>query len=192
VRSGAERPGEPRAWIRSRRSDAGDTARSDAYRFALYLSGDPATAEDLTSEASCGTFGGIACSRESSTDRQYRQRRSATGRFTIPRRSTARVRAGMGQSSSRRPKPAAGRGLEVHEVAGQHGGLQASRSALDLIDGILSRQEIVWQDVPERSIGVRMRSRFWCLTRRRRSVCHDESSRAWSRLRIAVTRRSPA
>ena len=39
----------------------------------------------------------------------------------------------------------AGRGRDVHEVANQHGELQGTRAALDLLDGILSRQEIVWQ-----------------------------------------------
>jgi pimeloyl-ACP methyl ester carboxylesterase len=43
-------------------------------------------------------------------------------------------------------EPETGRGQEVHEVAGQHGELQGTRSLLDLLDGILSREEIVWQD----------------------------------------------
>jgi pimeloyl-ACP methyl ester carboxylesterase len=42
-------------------------------------------------------------------------------------------------------EPFTGHGLEVHEVAGQHGELQGTRSLLDLLDGILSRQNIIWQ-----------------------------------------------
>ncbi|MBL8293177.1 MAG: hypothetical protein JNN08_15125 [Bryobacterales bacterium] len=53
-------------------------------------------------------------------------------------------------------EPVAGRGVEVHEVAGQHGELQESRSVLDLVDGILSRQEIIWQDVVAEPFGVQM------------------------------------
>ena len=46
---------------------------------------------------------------------------------------------------------------EVHEVAEQHGHLQGTRSVLDLLDGILSRQNIVWQDGPSEQLGVVMR-----------------------------------
>lgn len=40
-------------------------------------------------------------------------------------------------------EPVTGRGYEVHEVADQHGELHGTRSALDLIDGILTRQDLV-------------------------------------------------
>jgi len=49
-----------------------------------------------------------------------------------------------------------GRGKEVHEIAEQHGELQSSRSLLDLVDGILSREQIVWQNVPAGAFGVEM------------------------------------
>jgi pimeloyl-ACP methyl ester carboxylesterase len=42
-------------------------------------------------------------------------------------------------------QPVAGRGSEVHEIASQHGELQGTRALLDLLDGILSRREIIWQ-----------------------------------------------
>lgn len=46
-------------------------------------------------------------------------------------------------------EPAAGRGSEVHEVADQHGELHGTRSALDLLDGILTRQDLVYEDVED-------------------------------------------
>jgi hypothetical protein len=49
-----------------------------------------------------------------------------------------------------------GRGVEAHEVANQHGELQATRSLHDLVDGILTREEIVWQDTPSDAFGVEM------------------------------------
>jgi hypothetical protein len=54
-------------------------------------------------------------------------------------------------------EPLTGHGLEVYEVAGQHGELQGTRSLLDLIDGILSRENIIWQAVaPPEGFGVEM------------------------------------
>ena len=53
-------------------------------------------------------------------------------------------------------EPARGRGREVHTVADQHGELQGTRSLLDLVDGILSREEIIWQAAPKESFGVEM------------------------------------
>ncbi len=55
-----------------------------------------------------------------------------------------------------------GRGAEVHEVADQHGELHGTRSAVDLVDGILSRQELIFQGVDDESFGVRM-SDVWAL-----------------------------
>ena len=49
-----------------------------------------------------------------------------------------------------------GRGVEAHEVANQHGELQATRSLHDLVDGILAREEIIWQDTPSDAFGVEM------------------------------------
>ena len=42
-------------------------------------------------------------------------------------------------------EPEAGRGREVHEVANQHGELQEIRSVLDLVDGIITREAVVWE-----------------------------------------------
>jgi pimeloyl-ACP methyl ester carboxylesterase len=42
-------------------------------------------------------------------------------------------------------EPVIGRGQETHEIAGQHGELQGARSLQDLVDGILTRAQIVWQ-----------------------------------------------
>src|SRR6185437_8436348 len=53
-------------------------------------------------------------------------------------------------------EPAFGRGVEVHEVADQHGELQVARSTLDLIDGILSRQELIWEGPVDEAFGVEM------------------------------------
>lgn len=53
-------------------------------------------------------------------------------------------------------QPIAGRGAEVHEIADQHGVLQGARSLHDLMDGILSREEIIWQNGPAGSFGVEM------------------------------------
>lgn len=53
-------------------------------------------------------------------------------------------------------EPEMGRGAEVHEVAGQHGELQGTRALLDLLDGILSREEIIWQAAPVDAFGVQM------------------------------------
>lgn len=51
-------------------------------------------------------------------------------------------------------QPEAGRDVEVHEVAEHHGELQNTRSALDLLDGILTRDEIVWQGPDDEPFGV--------------------------------------
>lgn len=53
-------------------------------------------------------------------------------------------------------EPPAGRGREVHEIADQHGELQGTRSLLDLLDGILTREQIVWQAAPGEPFGVEM------------------------------------
>jgi pimeloyl-ACP methyl ester carboxylesterase len=54
-------------------------------------------------------------------------------------------------------EPVAGRGREVHAIADQHGELQGTRSLLDLVDGILSREEIIWQAAePDEGFGVEM------------------------------------
>ena len=55
-------------------------------------------------------------------------------------------------------EPLDGRGQEVHEIANQHGELQGTRSLLDLVDGVITRQEIIWQSAESlsQSFGVTM------------------------------------
>jgi hypothetical protein len=53
-------------------------------------------------------------------------------------------------------EPVHTRGHEVHEVANQHGELQGDRSVLDLVDGILTREDLVWQSGAVEGFGVRM------------------------------------
>jgi len=53
-------------------------------------------------------------------------------------------------------EPVAGRGQTVHSIADQHGELQGTRSLLDLVDGILSRQNIIWQAAVPSAFGVEM------------------------------------
>lgn len=53
-------------------------------------------------------------------------------------------------------EPAAGRGTEVHEVADHHGELQGARSTLDLIDGILTREDVIWEASDRETFGVEM------------------------------------
>ncbi|MDY0743313.1 hypothetical protein SNE35_02290 [Paucibacter sp. R3-3] len=42
-------------------------------------------------------------------------------------------------------QPLAHHDREVHELAGQHGELQVAPALLDLVDGILTREDLVWQ-----------------------------------------------
>jgi lecithin:cholesterol acyltransferase len=53
-------------------------------------------------------------------------------------------------------EPKLGRGKEVHEVAQQHGELQVSRSTLDLVDGIITRQSLIWESPAATGFGVTM------------------------------------
>jgi pimeloyl-ACP methyl ester carboxylesterase len=54
-------------------------------------------------------------------------------------------------------QPLAGHDREVHELAGQHGELQAVPALLDLVDGILTRERLVWQSSgAEQGFGVVM------------------------------------
>jgi hypothetical protein len=53
-------------------------------------------------------------------------------------------------------EPDAGRGRDVHTIADQHGELQGTRSLVDLVDGILSREEIIWQAGEPEGFGVEM------------------------------------
>lgn len=85
-------------------------------------------------------------------------------------------------------EPEAGRGSEVHEIADQHGELQGTRSLFDLLYGILSREQIIWQAGPQQAFGVRMAD-VWATdqpptlevndpgNRRIHAVLHDEIGR---------------
>ena len=78
-------------------------------------------------------------------------------------------------------QPVAGRGREVHEIANQHGELQGTRSLLDLLDGILSREEIVWQAAPSDGFGVEMAD-VW--STQQEPACRspvDRTDGSWSR-----------
>jgi pimeloyl-ACP methyl ester carboxylesterase len=79
-------------------------------------------------------------------------------------------------------EPEAGRGREVHEVANQHGELQGTRSLLDLVDGILSREEIIWQSVAPDAFGVDMAD-VWSSRDEPRLRVTDMNDR---RLRVAL------
>lgn len=52
--------------------------------------------------------------------------------------------------------PFGARTTDIVEVAAQHGELQSMRALLDLADGILTREEIIWQGSPADAFGVRM------------------------------------
>ncbi|WP_127502347.1 esterase/lipase family protein [Actinoplanes solisilvae] len=64
--------------------------------------------------------------------------------------------AGDGTVPRLAAEPAQGRGTEVHEVAQQHGELQGTRSALDLLDGIITREDVIWEDAAPETFGVAM------------------------------------
>ncbi|MBL7253059.1 lipase/acyltransferase domain-containing protein [Paractinoplanes lichenicola] len=66
------------------------------------------------------------------------------------------LQAGDGTVPRLAAEPEPGRGTEVHEVAEQHGELQNSRSALDLLDGIVTREDIIWQGADPEAFGVAM------------------------------------
>ena len=68
----------------------------------------------------------------------------------------ARDQGGDGTVPRMAAEPTSGRGDEVHEVAGQHGELQAASSMHDLVDGILTRDEMVWQSAPAEMLGIEM------------------------------------
>ena len=57
-------------------------------------------------------------------------------------------------------EPEAGRGKEVRETAGQHGELQASQYLFDQVDGIITRQEVIWQAGGAEPFGVEMADVF--------------------------------
>lgn len=67
------------------------------------------------------------------------------GRVVPLRTIDDRDQGGDGTVARMAAEPVLGRGEEVHEVADQHGELHETRSALDLIDGILTRRELVYE-----------------------------------------------
>ena len=60
-------------------------------------------------------------------------------------------------------QPEAGPAPDVHEVVGQHGELQGIASLHDLLDGILTREQVVWQSTPGQPFGVQM-DEVWAST----------------------------
>ncbi len=79
-------------------------------------------------------------------------------------------------------QPVQGRNREVLEVANQHGELQGTRSALDLIDGLLTREDVIWQSTAPSTIGVSM-AELWSPEDRPRLRVHDEGD---DRLHVTV------
>ena len=74
-------------------------------------------------------------------------------------------------------EPVAGRGREVHAIADQHGELQGTRSLCDLVDGILSREEIIWQAAePADGYGVEM-AEVWSVGQELRLQVSGQSNR---------------
>lgn len=71
--------------------------------------------------------------------------RIVAGQVILSEEIDNRNQGGDGTVPRLSAEPVAGRGSEVHEVAEHHGELHNTRSALDLIDGILSREDVVWQ-----------------------------------------------
>ncbi len=76
-------------------------------------------------------------------------------------------------------EPVAGRGREVHEVADQHAALPGSRSLLDLVDGIITREQIIWQAAPPRPFGLAMADLWSTKTPIRLQVTDLEDRRMW-------------
>jgi pimeloyl-ACP methyl ester carboxylesterase len=79
-------------------------------------------------------------------------------------------------------EPFEGRGVEVVEVADQHGELQTARAVLDLLDGILTREEVIWQATLRETFGVAM-AELWLAGSRPELFVPDLSDR---RLRVRV------
>jgi pimeloyl-ACP methyl ester carboxylesterase len=83
--------------------------------------------------------------------------RFAGGRVILLSEIDGKNQGGDGTVPRLAAEPSTGRGTEVHEVAGQHGHLQGARATLDLLDGILTREEIIWQAPSNELFGVEMR-----------------------------------
>ncbi|MEU4195777.1 hypothetical protein AB0E69_28005 [Kribbella sp. NPDC026611] len=79
-------------------------------------------------------------------------------------------------------EPSEGRGSEVHEVAEQHGELHGVRSTLDLVDGIVSREELIWEGTYPEAFGVSM-AELWAPDTAPELVVPDLGDR---RLRVTV------
>ncbi|MFD4676128.1 esterase/lipase family protein [Lentzea sp. NPDC058450] len=103
-------------------------------------------------------------------------------RVVVSERIDDRDQGGDGTVPRLAAEPEAGRGVEVHEVAEQHGELQNTRSALDLVDGIITREELIWQDVPAEAFGVSM-AEIWSPRETPELLVPDVGGR---RLRVVV------
>ena len=82
--------------------------------------------------------------------------RIADGSVLIAEEIDGRNQGGDGTVPRMAAEPEAGRGEEVHEVADQHGELQGTRSVLDLVDGIVSREDVIWEGADSEAFGVSM------------------------------------
>lgn len=82
--------------------------------------------------------------------------RIVDSRIVVSQRIDGLDQGGDGTVPRLAAEPESGHGIEVHEVADQHGELQNTRSALDLIDGIITREELIWQGVPAEAFGLSM------------------------------------
>lgn len=67
-----------------------------------------------------------------------------------------RYQGGDGTVPRLAAEPELGRGSEVVEVADQHGELQGAQAALDLVDGIVTREDVIWQAGDAETFGVEM------------------------------------
>jgi pimeloyl-ACP methyl ester carboxylesterase len=98
--------------------------------------------------------------------------RFAGRRVTLLPEIDGKNQGGDGTVPQLAAEPTAGRGTEVHPVAGQHGHLQVAPVTLDLLDRILTREEIIWQAPSDEPFGVEMRE-LWT-TAEEPSLCVTE------------------
>jgi pimeloyl-ACP methyl ester carboxylesterase len=90
-----------------------------------------------------------------------RQPTATTARFegsrvVLSEEIDGRNQGGDGTVPRLSAEPDMGRSVDIHDIAAQHGELQGTRALLDLLDGILSREEIIWQAAPVDGFGVQM------------------------------------
>lgn len=108
--------------------------------------------------------------------------RMSGGSLTLSELIDGRQQGGDATVPRLAAEPVATRGQEVHEVADHHGELQGTRSVLDLLDGILTREEVIWEGSDPESFGVSM-NEVWPAGSPPELVVPDMGDR---RLRVAV------